>query len=182
MAITVMINAIAITAAEIVNASIIMINTSLIVRRELYTSALIRQGNLSENFIVFLVLDQKITNIIYCYYNQQVAWSFWCVYAKYSARTVVFSGDVSSLLSFHQVKDKHNGRNSQHGGIDKEKYIAVGIDDVARKPTDKLRRQQHQRAEQGVLGSSVGLVGQPGEVGNEGRACHTATQVISANY
>jgi hypothetical protein len=70
MAITVMINAIAITAAEIVNASIIMINTSLIVRRELYTSALIRQGNLSENFIVFLVLDQKITNIIYCYYNQ----------------------------------------------------------------------------------------------------------------
>jgi hypothetical protein len=66
MAITVMINAIAITAAEIVNASIIMIYTSLIVRRELYTSALIRQGNLSENFIVFLVLDQNVTNYIYC--------------------------------------------------------------------------------------------------------------------
>ena len=60
-----MIKAIAITAADMVNASIIMIYTSLIVRRELYTSALIRQGNLSGFFVVFLVLDQKITNIIY---------------------------------------------------------------------------------------------------------------------
>lgn len=106
---------------------------------------------------------------------------FWCVYANYSARTVAFSGDMPSLLSFHQVKDKQNGRNSQHGGVDKEKYIAVGIDDVARKSTDKLRRQQHQRAEQGVLGCRVGLVGQPGEVGNKGRACHAATQVICTN-
>jgi len=65
MAITVMIKAIAITAADMVNASIIMIYTSLIVRRELYTSALIRQGNLSDFFIVFLVLDQNIVNIIY---------------------------------------------------------------------------------------------------------------------
>jgi hypothetical protein len=37
MAITVMIKAIAITAADMVNASIIMIYTSLIVRREVYT-------------------------------------------------------------------------------------------------------------------------------------------------
>lgn len=65
MAITVMIKAIAITAADMVNASIIMIYTSLIVRREVYTQALIRQGNLSVFFIVFLVLDQNTVNIIY---------------------------------------------------------------------------------------------------------------------
>ena len=65
MAITVMIKAIAITAADMVNASIIMIFTSHIVRREVYTETLIRQGNLSDFFLVFLVLDQKITSIIY---------------------------------------------------------------------------------------------------------------------
>ena len=64
MAITVMINAIAITAAEIVNASIIMIFTSHIVRREVYTETLIRQGDLSVFFLVFLVLDQNMTIII----------------------------------------------------------------------------------------------------------------------
>ena len=53
------------TAADMVNASIIMIFTSLIVRKEVYTQTLIRQGNLSVFFIVFLVLDQKVTDIIY---------------------------------------------------------------------------------------------------------------------
>jgi hypothetical protein len=65
MAITVIINAIAITAADMVNASIIMIFTSLIVRREVYMEVLIRQGFLSVFFMVFLVLDQNIANIIY---------------------------------------------------------------------------------------------------------------------
>ena len=62
---TLIITAIAITAADMVNASIIMIFTSHIVRREVYTETLIRQGNLSDFFLVFLVLDQKITSIIY---------------------------------------------------------------------------------------------------------------------
>ena len=64
MAITVMIKAIAITAADMVNASIIMIFTSHIVRREVYTETLIRQGDLSVFFLVFLVLDQNMTIII----------------------------------------------------------------------------------------------------------------------
>jgi hypothetical protein len=60
-----MIKAIAITAADMVNASIIMIFTSHIVRREVYMETLIRQENVSIFLIVFLVLDQKMTNIIY---------------------------------------------------------------------------------------------------------------------
>jgi hypothetical protein len=60
-----MIKAIAITAADMVNASIIMIFTSHIVRREVYMETLIRQENVSIFLMVFLVLDQKMTNIIY---------------------------------------------------------------------------------------------------------------------
>jgi len=61
---TLIITAMAITAADMVNASIIMISTSHIVRREVYTEILIRQGDLSVFFLIFLVLDQNMTIII----------------------------------------------------------------------------------------------------------------------
>ena len=86
MAITVMIKAIAITAADMVNASIIMIFTSLIVRRVVYTEALIKQESLSKYFIVFIVLDQKITINIYINIINMLAGlsgclqaDFWCI-------------------------------------------------------------------------------------------------------
>ena len=67
-----------------VNASIIMIFTSHIVRREVYMEVLIRQGFLSVFFIVFLVLDQNITNIIYiCIINKLLIFS--SVYMQISA-------------------------------------------------------------------------------------------------
>ena len=61
---TLIITAMAITAADMVNASIIMIFTSLIVRKLVYMATLIKQGKLSIFFIVFVVLDQNMTNFI----------------------------------------------------------------------------------------------------------------------
>src|SRR5471032_2058446 len=78
-------------------------------------------------------------------------------------------------------RDQQQRRHAEQRGDDEEVVVAELLHHDSGVTTDQARQQEHDRAEQGVLGGRELEVGQARQVGNERRGRHARTEVVQGN-